>query len=189
LRPALLLSVLGAAGTYLFADVPIALIYGQQKFGPAADVLRAFAPVLLLMYLDMFVCTAVVAAGRTRWLAACKITTVIVTTALSFLLVPIFQRHMGNGAVGVMYAMSAGEALMLAAAFMLVGPSVDRRVWEPMLRTLAAGAATVLLFLWLPSFSPILAIPACVVAFAVAAVLAGAVQMSEVRALVASLRG
>jgi O-antigen/teichoic acid export membrane protein len=188
MRPALLLSVLGAAGTYLFADVPIALIYGLEKFGPAAQVLRAFSPVLLLMYLDMFVCTAAVAAGRAGRLAAYKITSVVITTGLSFLLVPIFQRHTGNGAVGVMYAMAVGEALMLAGAFTLVGTAIDRRVVNPMLRTLAAGGATVTIFLWLPRFSPFLAIPACIALFAGMALLAGAVQRAEVRALVSALR-
>ena len=68
-RPLLLLAILGAVGTYLFADVAVGLIYSMQKFGPAADTLRAFAPVLLLMYVDMFLGMAILAAGKAGRLA------------------------------------------------------------------------------------------------------------------------
>ncbi len=124
-RPLVLLAVLGAVGTYLFADVPVALIYSLEKFGPAADILRAFAPVLLLMYVDMLMGMAIVAAGKSVKLAIVKVGVVALTTGLVFVLVPLCQARFANGGLGVMYALAIGELMMLVAAGILIREAVD----------------------------------------------------------------
>jgi O-antigen/teichoic acid export membrane protein len=187
-RPLLLLAVLGAVGTWLFAEVPIGLIYSLQKYGPAADTLRAFAPVLLLMYVDTFFSQAILAVGNAGRLASAKVTSVVVSTTLVFMLVPIFQTRDGNGGLGVMYAMAIGELMMFAASCFLLRHVLDRRTIGDLLRSLLAGATTVLLFRLLPEFNPILAIPLCVAMFAALSLLTGAVKRSDVEALVASAR-
>ena len=46
------LGALAAAGTFLFADVAVGLIYGHH-FDPAVAVLQAFAPIFPLFFMDM----------------------------------------------------------------------------------------------------------------------------------------
>jgi O-antigen/teichoic acid export membrane protein len=187
-RPLFLLAVLGAVGTYLFADVAVGLIYGLQKFSPAADTLRAFAPVLLLMYVDFSLCTAILAAGKAGRLASAKVASVILTTGLVFVLVPLCQARFANGGLGVMYAMVIGELLMLVANGILIREAIDARMIGDVCRSLIAGAATVLLIRLLPAFTPVLAIPTCVLVFGGLSLLVGAVKRSDVEMLLASLR-
>jgi len=182
-RPLLLIAILGAVGTYLFADVPVGLIYSMQKFGPAADILRAFASVLTLMIVDMFLTTAILASGKTARLAGCKVASVILTTGLAFMLVPICQARYGNGGLGVMYAMTIGEMLMLIAASFFIRDVIDRRNISDAFRCLLAGLATILLIRVLPAFTPFLAIPLCIIAFAVLSFLFGAVRRSDLEML------
>ncbi len=187
-RPLLLLAVLGAVGTYLFADVAVGLIYSLEKFGPAADTLRAFAPVLLLMYVDVFLATGILAAGRASRLAGIKVAAVCLTTVLVFLLIPLCQTRYDNGGLGVMYAMAVGELLMLVASCFLLRDVIDSRTLGYVCRNLLAGAATLLLFHQLPALTPFLTIPICIMVFGGLSLLVGAVTRSDVQMLLASVR-
>ena len=187
-RPLLLLAVLGAVGTYLFADVAVGLIYGQLKFRPAADTLRAFAPVLLLMYVDVFLGTAILAAGKAGRLARAKVASVVVTTGLVLVLVPLCQARLANGGLGVMYAMALGELLMLVAAGVLIREAIDARTLGAVGRSLFAGGATVLVIRLLPALTPFLAIPLCVAVFGGLSLLFGAVKRSDLEMLRSSFR-
>lgn len=187
-RPLFLLAVLGAVGTYLFAEVPVALIYSLQKFGPSVDILRAFAPVLLLVYVDVLMAMAILAAGKSVKLAIAKAASVVITTGLVFVLVPICQVRFGNGGLGVMYALAIGELQMLVVAGFLIREAVDGRTVREIFRGLLAGAGTVLLFWLLPPLSPFLAIPLCLVVFGGLSLLVGAVKRSDVELLQASFR-
>jgi O-antigen/teichoic acid export membrane protein len=187
-RQLLLLAVLGAVGTYLFADVAVGLIYSLPKFAPAVDNLRAFVPVLLLMYVDVFLATAILAAGKAGSLASAKVASVVLTTGLVFILVPVCQSRFGNGGLGVMFATAIGELLMLTAAGVLIREFLDVRTIVDVCRSLAAGAGTIALIRLLPALSPFLAIPICVLVFAGVSWLVGAVKRSDVEMLVRSLR-
>jgi O-antigen/teichoic acid export membrane protein len=187
-RPLFLLAVLGAVGVHLFAEVPVGLIYSMQKFGPAADILRAFAPVLLLLIVDMFLSTAILAAGKSSRLAIAKVASVVLTTGLAFLLVPLCQARFSNGGLGVMYAMTIGELLMLTVAGFLIREVVDGRTIGDVCRCLMAGAATILLIRLLPALTPFLAIPMCVLAFGGLSLLFGAVRRSDIEMLRGSFR-
>jgi O-antigen/teichoic acid export membrane protein len=187
-RPLFLLAVLGAVGNYLFADVAVGLIYSLKEYGPAADTLRAFAPVLLLMYVDVFLATAVVAAGKAGRLAIAKAASVVLMTGLAIVLVPFCQTRFSNGGLGVMYAMAIGEFLMLVTFCVLIREAFDGRTIGNVCRCLVAGAGTVLLIRALPALTPFLSIPLCVLAFGGLSLLVGAVKRSDVEILLASFR-
>jgi O-antigen/teichoic acid export membrane protein len=187
-RPLLLVAVLGAVGTYLFADVAVGLIYGMEKFGPAADDLRAFAPALLLMYLGMFLGTAVVAKGSAGWLAIAKAASVALTTGLVFLLVHFCQDRFGNGGLSVPFAMTMGESVMLVSGIVLVRGSIAGGMILDLCRGLLAGAATIVVVRLLPGLTPFLAIPMCVLVFGVLSWLVGAVKRSDFEMLLQSFR-
>ncbi len=98
----------------------------------------------------------------------------MLTTLLVFVLVPFFQARYANGGLGAMYAMAIGELLMFVAAAVLLREAVDGRTISDVVRSLIAGAATILLFWLLPALQPLLAIPLCVLAFSGLALLVGA---------------
>jgi len=188
LRPLFLLAVLGAVGTYLFAEVPVGIIFGLPKFAPTADTLRAFALVLLLMYVDVFLSMAILAIGRAGRLALVKIISVAIATALAFILVPLCQARFGNGGVGVMYAMAAGELFAFIASWIVIRDHVDGRAVGDMARGLLAGAATLLLFELLPALTPFLAIPMCVMVFGGLSWVSGAIKQADIQGLRAAFR-
>jgi PST family polysaccharide transporter len=187
-RPLLFVAVLGAAGAFLFADTAIGIIYSTQKFGPAATILKAFAPALLLLYVDMMLSYAIFAVGRAGQLAAAKVAAVIVTTGLELILIPLCQARFGNGGIGIMLAMAAGELLMVVAAMILIRDAIDWHMMSDLLRGLASGVVTVVLMRMLPPLSPWIGIPACVAVFASVALLVGLVNRSDLALLTASLR-
>jgi O-antigen/teichoic acid export membrane protein len=186
-RPLLFLAVLGGVGTYLFADVAIALIYSKQKFGPAGSILKALAPALVLLYMDMLFGHAILAAGKAGRLAVAKIGAVVVTTALEFILIPYCQARYGNGGLGVVLAMGAGEFVMVCAVVVLIREAVDRGMLFDVGRALASGAATVLVLRSLPSITPFVEIPLCVLLFLGCAVVTGLVGRQDFELLGSAL--
>jgi O-antigen/teichoic acid export membrane protein len=187
-RPLLFVAVLGGVGTYLFADVAIALIYSRQKFGPAGTILKAFSPALLLLYVDLLFSHAILAAGKAGRLATVKVAAVLITTGLEFVLVPFCQMRFGNGGVGIMLAMGVGEVAMVTAAMLLIREAVDGRMLVDFLRGLASGGATLLLVWALPPLSPFVGIPVCVLAFVCLATVIGLVNRQDFQVLATAFR-
>lgn len=184
LRPMLWLGALGGVGTYLFADVAVALIYGARGFGPAGAILRYFSLGLFAMFVDVLLGHAITATGHAVGFAVTKFGSVIVSTALDFVLIPHFQAHAGNGGIGVIVAFIASEVVVLAGSiYLLPRGSLGLKVLADVVRALGAAAATGAVLLALPSFSPVLAIPACVLIFAAISLALGLATRSDVELL------
>lgn len=184
LRPVLLVAVLGAVGTYLFADVAVSVVYSRPNFGPATAILRAFAPVLFLVSVDLLLATAILAAGKATQFACAKLITVLLTTGLDFLLIPVCQTRFGNGGIGVMVALAGGEAVMIVAALYLIPRGLlDRRALLALARALLAGAGAVLITRALGPVPPFVALPACVFAYAAFSVAVGLVTRADIEQL------
>jgi len=189
LRPLLGVGALAAVGTYLFADLAIAIIYGKRSFAPASAILQVFSPSLFLVCIDVLFASAVMAVGRPKALAAAKALNVVVCTGLALLLIPWFQERHGNGAIGLVLAFGASEVIMFAAAVALMPrATLDIGFVADIGRSIAAAGLTLLLFRLLPPLPPIVGVPVCIVAFALAAVAMGLVRREEVRVVVAMLR-
>ena len=180
-RLLLVLAVLGGVGTYLFAEVPVAIIYSVEKFAPAVDTLRALAPAVTLMYIDVFLGGAILAAGKSPRLAAAKVASIVVTAGAAIVLVPWCQAHFGNGGLGIAYATVAGEVLMVCASAWLLWHIVDRQAVGDFVRSLLAGAATLLSFRLLPAMPEYLGIPLCIAVFAGCSLLMGAVKADDLK--------
>jgi O-antigen/teichoic acid export membrane protein len=187
-RPLFLLAVLGCVGTFLFADVAIGLIYSLQKFGPAADTLRAYAPALLLIYVDFFLGTVILALGKARPLAGIKVVAVALTTGLVFVLVPLAQARLGNGGIGVMSSIAIGEVVMLLPICLLLRGVIDRHTVADVIRSLFAGACTIFAIRLLPDMTAFLAIPLCVMLFGGLSLAVGAVKRTDIQMLLGSFR-
>jgi O-antigen/teichoic acid export membrane protein len=185
-RPLWLIALLGSVGTYLFADVAIGLIYSQRQFGPAAAILRAFALFLMLIYVDMLFGNAIVAERKAGKLARAKVVAVILTTAIELALIPYFQARIGNGGVGIVLALACGEFVMIGASLWLMRQYLSKAMLADVARGLIVGIATIAGMELLPPLTPFIAIPLCIVMFALLAVLLGSVTRDDVQLLTSS---
>ena len=134
-------AVPASLGCLLFADVGISL-FSRSTFGPAADNLRMLGPFVFLVYFNIVLGTALMAAGKQRRWAWAQSSCVLVSLVADPLLVPLFQRRYGNGGLGVAVATVISEVMMATAALVLsprglLGSSLVRTL----LRTLVAGGA------------------------------------------------
>jgi O-antigen/teichoic acid export membrane protein len=184
LRPLLWFGGLAAAGTYLFAGTAIAVIYGASRFAPAATVLEVFAPGLFLLFIDMLLASVIYATGRGTAFAIAKVVSLVVGTGLDFLLIPLFQAHLGNGGIGVVVAFALSEFVVFAGAII----ALPRGTLEPamaldVLRAVGAATVTLLIFRLMPSLSPWVGIPLCIIIFAAASLASGLLGPRDLAAL------
>lgn len=190
LRPMLFLGALAAVGTYLFAGDVIAIVYGQRHFGPAEMILKAYAPGFFLLFIDVLFGYALTALGRAAALSVAKVGSVLISTGLALVLIPLFQRRSGNGGIGVAVAFVVSELVVFGgAAFLLPRRSLGPAVLMDMGRALAAAAATALLFRWLPPLPIFVSIPTCVLSFTLLALALGLVRRSDLLLLQGIARG
>jgi O-antigen/teichoic acid export membrane protein len=184
-RPLLWLAALAGTGTYLFATTAIGIVYGSRGFGPAATILEVFAPGLFLLFIDILLMNVVYASeGGTSRFAVAKILSVALGTLLDVLLIPYFQQHFGNGAIGVLVAFALSEFVVFAGAITVL----RRRALEPaialdVVRALAAAGVTILVFHLIPPVPPWLGVPLCVGTFAAASVAVGLLRREELDVL------
>jgi O-antigen/teichoic acid export membrane protein len=188
-RPLLWLGALAGTGTYLFADTAIGLIYGSEGFGPAATILRVFAPGLFLLFIDILLGNIIYASGGGTGFALAKIVSVVVGTALNLVLIPVFQERLGNGGVGVVVAFALSELVVFAGALRVMRPgTLERGTARDVARALAAAGLTLLLFRVAPPVPAWAGIPLCVAAFGAASRALGLVGRRELAVLGALAR-
>jgi O-antigen/teichoic acid export membrane protein len=190
LRLLLGLGALAAVGTFLFADVAVALVYARGRFDPTISVLKVFAPVLPLLSIDILLGSALNAAGKTKELAVVKVLSIAVSTALAILLIVACQARLGNGGIGLILAFISTEVLMLAAfLWLLPRGAVDRTTALDFVRAVISAVCTAMIFGALPAMTPWLAIPACVAVFLVFALWSGLMLSTDLYMLARVLRG
>jgi len=183
-RPILWLGALATIGTLLFADDAIAIVYGQRDFGPSAMILKVYAPGFFLVFIDILLGYSLFALGRVTAFSVVKAVSLVASTALQLVLIPIFQQRTGNGGIGVVAAFVASEIVVLAGAiFLLGGGALGLNVALDMARALGSAALTVLLFWLLPPLPFLVGVPVCVVAFFLCSVGFGLVRPSDIQLL------
>jgi len=166
MRPVLFVAMLGAIGTFAFADFAVSIVYHDRAFAPAATILRAFSLNLFLVSVDVLLGNIILAAGSVVRFARAKVGAVIVTTALEVVLIQICQTQFGNGGIGVMLAFAAGELILIVAAIRLIpAGTLDRTSLVDVGRALAAGAATVLTLQLVAPAGPLVGIAVTVAAY------------------------
>jgi O-antigen/teichoic acid export membrane protein len=173
LRPVLALAALASAGTYLFAEAAIRLIYGAEGFGPAARILQVFAPGFFLLFVDILLGHAIYATGRGNGFAVAKVASVAGAVALDLALVPLFQARHGNGGIGIVVAFAVSEVLVFAGAAWVLRRELEPAAFVDGARALAAAAVTVVAVRSLPALPLAAGLAACVAAFAAASLVVG----------------
>jgi O-antigen/teichoic acid export membrane protein len=181
LRPLAFVAALGAVGTYLFAEVAVGIVYSIEQFGPSASVLRAFAPGMFLVFIDMMFGTAIIAMGQAGKVAVFKGVTVVLMSVAEIALIPYFQLHFGNGGLGVMAAFFIGELFMVGADVYLLRRVLTGAIAMDLARALLAGAGTLAVMRTIGHLSPIIGIPACIAIFTGAALAVGLITSRDVQ--------
>jgi O-antigen/teichoic acid export membrane protein len=180
LRLLLGLAALATVGTYLFADVAVSLIYGRGHFDSAAAVLKIFAFVLPLLFVDMLFATAITAVGKIKEIAVVKALSVGVSTGLAILFIPLCQARFDNGGIGLVLAFGSSEVLMLTAfVWLLPRGAVYRGALVDFLRAATSAAGTIVIIWTLPTITPWVAVPACVAVFMTLALASGLVRRTD----------
>jgi len=140
LRALATVGIFAATGTVLFAPLVIDILYGSERFAPAAGTLRILAAYVLLVYVSMVLGSAIVAAGRQFRYAFAQSFCLVVSLVLDPILVPYFERTLGNGSLGVSVSVVVAEVAMVAAgAAMLPSGVIDRSLLATVGRALAAA--------------------------------------------------
>jgi O-antigen/teichoic acid export membrane protein len=192
LRPILWLGALAGTGTFLFADDVIALIYGDGKFRPSGVILQLYAPGLTLLFIDVLLVYALAALHRATALSVVKIGSVLVSTLLALLLIPVYQQRTGNGGIGVAAAFVASEFVVFGCGTFILRREIPVMGFAINIARAAGSAAlTLLLFWWLPRLPIILGIPICSIAFLLCSIALGLIGRADfelVRSLLRSER-
>jgi O-antigen/teichoic acid export membrane protein len=166
LRAVAVVGIFAATGTILFADIPIDILFGAERFGPAAGNLRILGIYVVLVYASITLGISIAAAKRQFRYAFAQSFCVLVSLVLDPILIPLFERNMGNGGLGVSTSVVVAETAMLAAGiFILPRGIVDRSLAATVVRALAAAAAMATVGFLLRAL-PFLALPLCVGTYA-----------------------
>jgi O-antigen/teichoic acid export membrane protein len=189
LRPILWLGALAAIGTYLFADDAIAIVYGRQHFGPSGIIVKVYAPGFLLLFVNTLLGYALFALQRAKAFSVVKMGSLVFSTVLELVLIPIFQQRMGNGGIGVVAAFVAGEFVVFGGAlFLLRQQRAAPAIAVDMARALGSAALTFLVFWWMPPLPFLVGAPLCVIVFLLCSVAVGLARNSDVQLFRALLR-
>ena len=190
LRPLLWIAAGATCGTYLLADVAIHAVYGRDSFAPAIAALRLFAPALLLFFFDILLGHACVAAGKARPFAVAKAFSVVASTALGVVLVPVFQARTGNGVLGVVAAFAGSELVMIGAALALLGRrALTRGVAAQAGRAVLAASTGPVVWVLLSTVGPLLRAAVGGAAFLAVSAALGLVTAADLTQLRQGLRG
>jgi len=188
LRPLLWLGALGATGTYLFAETAVGLIYGAG-FAPAATILKVYAPVLFLVFIDILLGNTMYAAGAAVGFAVVLAVKVLVSAGLSLVLVPLLQARTENGGIGIVLSFALSELVVLSGALVLLPRgTLTAAAAVDAARALGSALLTMLVFRLLPALNPWLGIPLCIGIFSGASWLLGLMHQRDLEALLDIIR-
>lgn len=166
LRAVATVGIFAATGTILFAAIPIAILYGADRFAPAAGNLRVLSLYVVLVYASIVLGIAIAAARRQLVYAVAQSFCLVVSLALDPILIPRFERVAGNGGLGVCTSVVVAEVAMVAAGIaILPRGAVDRSLLVAVGRGLAAAVAMAAVAFALRSL-PAAAVPLSIAAYA-----------------------
>jgi O-antigen/teichoic acid export membrane protein len=141
LRLTSVIAVPVALGCLLYPGLGVAL-FDRAAFRPAEDNLRALAIFVLMLYFTMPLGVSIVAAGRQRAWACTQLACVLLSVLLDPLLIPWFQRRIGNGGLGLCVGGVAGEVLVLLSSAALIPRGIlDAAFFRSLLPVAASAVA------------------------------------------------
>ncbi|HEX3849761.1 MAG TPA: oligosaccharide flippase family protein, partial [Polyangiaceae bacterium] len=165
-----------ALGCALYPEIGTS-IYSRKSFIHSEDDLRVSALFLFLVYFSMPLGSCIVAAGKQRAWSVVQGMCVVVSLVLDPLLLPWFQRHTGNGGIGICVALAISEALVVTCGVALAPRGIfDRRFARGMGLALFSGGVMTLAAYLMKPITPFVAAPIAVAAYAVALIATGGIE-------------
>lgn len=175
-----LLAIPLALGCALYSDLGVA-IYGKSGYAPASQNLIVMSGMVLLVYFSMPLSSALLAAGRHVVWASVQFGCVILRLVLNLLLIPWFQKHYGNGGLGVCVSAVVCEIVLVALALYMIPHGVINRALAKMLgKGALAGMAMAAAALSMRSVNPWFAAPIAAIVYFGALYLVGGVDMTQI---------
>lgn len=180
LRGVALLVVPVAFGCALYPEVGVG-IFNRNAFSGAEDNLSVSSLFLFLVYFSMPLGTCILAAGKNRAWGFVQAMCVVVSLVLDPVLVPWFQRHYGNGGLGVCLAGVVSEAVVVGSGLVLLPKGViDRKLISTIFLAVVSGAVMAV-FAWATRrITPYLAAPISVLVYAVALWMTRAIDQEQI---------
>ncbi len=160
-----LLAIPLALGCALYSDLGVA-IYGKSGYAPSGQNLIVLSGLVLLVYFSMPLSSALLAAGRQVIWASAQFGCVVLRIVLNPLLIPWFQKHYGNGGLGVCVSSVLCEVVLVGVALYMIPHGVINRALAKVLgKGALAGIAMAAAALSLRSVNPWLAAPIAAVVY------------------------
>jgi O-antigen/teichoic acid export membrane protein len=179
IRASTLLVVPVTLGCFLFPDLAIR-IFSRASYGPAQNNLRILSVFVFVLYFTMPLGTALLAAGRQRAWSLVQCLCVVLSVVLDPLLVPWFQRHTGNGGLGICTSTVISECAMLVGAIMLTPRGVlHRNTLLSLAYGTFGGAGMVITARALSGMTSVLAAPISLLAYVACLFASGALGKAE----------
>jgi O-antigen/teichoic acid export membrane protein len=183
-----LLAIPLALGCALYSDLGIAL-YGKSGYAPAGQNLIIMSAMVLLVYFSMPLSCALLAAGRQVAWASAQFGCVVLRIVLNPLLIPWFQKHYGNGGLGVCVSSVLCEVGLVAVALYMIPHGVINRALAKVLgKGALAGIAMAAAALGLRSVNAWLAAPVAMVVYFGALYLLGGVDTAQIHRITDGIR-
>jgi O-antigen/teichoic acid export membrane protein len=172
-----------------FPDIGVR-IFSLDEYGAAADNLRILAAYVLLVYFSMPLSSSLTAAGKQRPWAIAQASCLLLGATLDVLLIPWFQRHYGNGGLGVCVATLSSEVVMVSVGLWLLPPGILNTLLVRKLLAALLGATCMALVAWsLRAFSSFIAAPLALTAYVLGIWAVGGIDSSLLSKGRALLRG
>jgi O-antigen/teichoic acid export membrane protein len=155
----LLVSAPMAAGMVMVSALVVHVLYGHA-YAHAVPVVALLGLCIPPTYMSIVMAQVLVAAGRQRVYQWLMVAATLVNPALNLVLIPLAERHGGNGAIGAAVALLLTELLVALGGVVMVRQVFDRAlVWRWLRVVLASGAMWALARL----AAPLGAVPAALI--------------------------
>jgi O-antigen/teichoic acid export membrane protein len=180
----LLLMVPASAAIVALAPVIPGLLGWSESFQNSVPLMVVLALSMPVVGADMVLAVALSALRRERVWLFVAVAAAVANPAGNALLIPLFERTMGNGAIGAAVMTLLTELLMMGGALWLLPRGIFDRatVWTGACVVMAGGCLAAVTIVLRPVFLP-LAIVAGGSVYLVLALLLGAVRRDDLNAL------
>jgi O-antigen/teichoic acid export membrane protein len=189
MRIVMLMMVPMTAGIVVVAPAIPSVLGWPADFSAATPMMIILSLQLPIIAVDMVYGVALMSLGRQRQWAYVGVAAAAVKFGLDLVVIPLFESRFGSGAVGASIVSLVTELVMFGGAVTLIPKHLlDPRVAWDATRIVMAGVATILVGGFLLPFALALAIVGGAVAFLAVAIALRALQLEDVRPLLAHVR-
>jgi O-antigen/teichoic acid export membrane protein len=140
-------------GTIAYAGDVISLFYGARSYEPSVILLQVLSVGLIFLYVNMVVGTTLLATDRQSAMMILALALIPVNVILNFFMIPYFQGHYENGAIGAAIATTITESVYTVIALKLLPKGILSGFRLSILPKGFAAGAVMVAVLWVLGMS------------------------------------